>query len=107
MFRKTKIPKLDIPPFPGIDNLRLRIDTAGIEKLLGTLQCNKAPGPDQLLYTYLQATAEETAPILAAIFTQSLRTGQYNYRLIGLLQMSALFLRKVTSTFPVIIGQFL
>ena len=40
------------------------------------LKCNKAPGPDQLPNTCLQPTAEETAPILAAIFSQSLRTGQ-------------------------------
>ena len=48
----SEIPKLYIPPFPGIDNLR--IDTAGIAKLLRTLKCNKAPGPDQLPNTYLK-----------------------------------------------------
>ena len=42
----SKTPKLDIPPFPGIDNLR--IDTSDAAKLLRTLKCNKAPGPDQL-----------------------------------------------------------
>ena len=71
---RSKIPQLDIPPFPGIDNLS--IDTAGIAKLLRTLKCNKAPGPNQLPNTYLQPTAEETAPILAAFFNQTLRTVQ-------------------------------
>ena len=65
----------------------------------------RSPGPDQLPNTYLQATAEETAPILSAILTNL--SEQANYRLIGLLQRSAPSLRKVTSTFPVIIGQFL
>ena len=87
----SKTPKLDILPFPGIDNFS--IDTAGIAKLLRTLKCNKALGPDQLLNTYLQATDVETAAIVAAILTNLYE--QANFQIMGLLQMSASSLRKV------------
>ena len=51
----SKKPKLDIPPFPWIDNLR--IDTAGVAKLLRMLKCDKVPGPDQLPLSHIQGNS--------------------------------------------------
>ena len=59
--------------FPAIDNLN--ISARGVEKLLSKLAINKASGPDQLPNYYLRETAKQTAPILAALFSQSLKTG--------------------------------
>ena len=59
--------------FPAIDNIN--ISARGVEKLLSKLAVNKASGPDQLPNYYLRKTAKQTAPILAALFSQSLKTG--------------------------------
>jgi len=44
----------------------------GIESLLSNLDPNKAPGPDQIPSYILKHCAQEFAPILKVIFTQSL-----------------------------------
>ena len=59
--------------FPAIDNLNL--SARGVEKLLLKLAINKASGPDHLPNYYLRETTKQTAPKLAALFSQSLKTG--------------------------------
>ena len=53
----------------------LKNTTKGVEKQLSTLNINKASGPDQILNIFLKQTAKESASVLAALFTQSLQTG--------------------------------
>ena len=53
----------------------LKITTKGVEKQLSTLNINKASGPDQIHNIFLKQTAKESASVLAALFTQSLQTG--------------------------------
>ena len=53
----------------------LKITTKGVEKQLSTLNINKASGPDQIPNIFLKQTAKESASVLAALFTQSLQTG--------------------------------
>ena len=53
----------------------LKITTKGVEKQLSTLNINKASGPDQIPNIFLKLTAKESASVLAALFTQSLQTG--------------------------------
>ena len=59
--------------FPAIDNIN--ISARGVEKLLSKIAVNKASDPDQLPNYYLWETAKQTSPILAALFSQSLKTG--------------------------------
>ena len=47
----------------------------GVKKLLQNLKPNKAAGPDRIPNRVLKELAEELAPIIAALFTQSLETG--------------------------------
>ena len=51
------------------------ITPEGVKKLLSDLKPNKASGPDQLPATFLKECAKELAPILLAIFNQSLNSG--------------------------------
>ena len=53
----------------------LKITTKGAEKQLSTLIISKASGPDQIPNIFLKQTAKESASVLAALFTQSLQTG--------------------------------
>ena len=53
----------------------LKITTKGVEKQLSTLNINKASGPDQIPNIFLKQTAKESASVLAALFTESLQTG--------------------------------
>ena len=59
--------------FPVIDNIN--ISARRVEKLLSKLAVNKASEPDQLPNYYLRETAKQTAPILASLFSQSLKAG--------------------------------
>ena len=61
------------PEYPTIDILNIHIK--GVEKLLQKLKVNKASGPDDLPAYILRETATEIAPVLTAIFNQSLKTG--------------------------------
>ena len=61
------------PEYQRIDNLN--IHTKGVENLLQKLKINKASGPDDLPAYILRETAVEIAPVLTAIFNQSLKTG--------------------------------
>ena len=69
----TSNPEMLGPSYPSIDELV--IDINGVEKLLSNLKVNKAAGPDELSGHLLKELAKEIAPILTAIFTQSLKTG--------------------------------
>ena len=46
-----------------------------VEKQLSTLNINKASGPDQIPNIFLKQSAKESASVPAALFTQSLQTG--------------------------------
>jgi hypothetical protein len=67
------IPAMDGPDYPQINDLK--IINKGVVKLLQNLKVNKAPGPDDLPAYILKELADEVAPILTAIFTQSLQQG--------------------------------
>ena len=62
------------PSYPPLKDLVINVK--GVEKLLTTIQPNKAAGPDQIPCRILKELAPELAPVLTAIFTQSLQTGQ-------------------------------
>ena len=53
----------------------LYIDLAGVQKLLSQLNPSKAAGPDNISCRILKELHMEIAPILCAIFEQSLETG--------------------------------
>ena len=59
--------------YPPID--RLLISVQRVEKLLTGLNPNRATGPDQVHCRILKELSTTLAPVLAAIFTQSLETG--------------------------------
>ena len=59
--------------YPTINDIH--IDTNGIEKLLRNLKVHKAAGPDGISCQILKELAEELAPVLGALFEQSLRDG--------------------------------
>ena len=67
---KCKLPEKKAPPIPDI-----KVDQAGIKKLLDSLDTSKAPGPDGVSPKILQALAPEIAPMLTTIFSCSLSTG--------------------------------
>ena len=54
----------------------LEISDNGVLKLLQSLNTNKAPGPDRIPNRILKEMAPEIAPILGAIFRQSLTQGE-------------------------------
>ncbi|XP_072021445.1 uncharacterized protein [Amphiura filiformis] len=60
--------------FPDIDPLE--ITAAGIEKLLHDLNPSKASGPDNIPNKILKECSVELAPLLSALFNQSISTGE-------------------------------
>ena len=70
---ESNIPTLD-ENYPNINNIK--IGTEGVKKLLQKLNTKKAAGPDNLPNHVLKELASEIAPILKAIFEQSLQTGE-------------------------------
>ena len=70
----TPVPTPGGAPSPRIDSLE--INTPGVEKLLRDLNPNKAGGPDNIPFRLLKELAAELAPILTAIFKQSLEEGR-------------------------------
>lgn len=70
---KSNIPTMSGNPTPSIGNLH--ITSAGVEKLLQRLQPNKAAGPDNIPCHVLKELSADLAPMLAAVFNQSLSTG--------------------------------
>jgi hypothetical protein len=71
--KENDSPTMEGPEYPTIDNLN--IHTQGVKNLLQKLKVNKASGPDNLPAYILRETATEIAPVLTAIFNQSLKTG--------------------------------
>jgi hypothetical protein len=69
----SNIPRLP-QTFPDIETLE--ITTAGIEKLLHDLNPSKASGPDNIPNRILKECSVELAPLLAALFNQSIATGE-------------------------------
>jgi hypothetical protein len=61
------------PSYPPIKTLE--INTKGVHKLLAGINPSKAAGPDQVPCRILKELASELAPILSAIFNQSLNDG--------------------------------
>ena len=64
-----KLPALMLIYHPSI------FSTAGIKKLLQTVDCKKANGSDGIPCYILKEAAAELAPFLQFLFTQSLHTG--------------------------------
>ena len=64
---------LDEKTYPLLPNIN--ITTAGVKKLLQSLDPTKAAGPDGISPRILKELAEEIAPILCIIYRSSLRTG--------------------------------
>jgi hypothetical protein len=67
---KTGMTILDTPPMDEI-----HINSQGVEKLMRSLDPNKATGPDGISPRVLKELAEELAPGLTIIFRSSLATG--------------------------------
>ena len=60
--------------FPDIEPLEITSD--GIQKLLHELNPSKASGPDSIPNRILKECSHELAPLLAALFNQSIQSGQ-------------------------------
>ena len=67
---KSKIPRLSGPAYPPISELS--IENIGVIKLLSRLNPSKASGPDNVPCRILKELAADIAPVLTAIFQQSL-----------------------------------
>ena len=70
----STIPKLEVPRFPSIDSLSIRVE--GVQKLLSNLNVTKASDPDNISCKILCKLSTELAPVLCNIFQQSIHTGQ-------------------------------
>jgi len=60
---------------PTIHIEDLTISRDGVKKRLRNLNITKAYGPDSIPYRFLKELSFEIAPILSAIFQQSLKDG--------------------------------
>ena len=60
------------PAYPPLSQYVVHVK--GIKKLLPEINPSKASGPDQVLCRILQELSVELAPVLTAVFTQSLET---------------------------------
>ena len=67
-------PQLEGPSHPPITTLDISVE--GVRKLLSELRVNKASGPDNIPNRVLRELADELAPALHLIFTQSLSSNQ-------------------------------
>ena len=70
----TTTPRLFGNKYPSIGNLSITLK--GVQKLLEKINISKAAGPDLIPGRMLNMLAPELAPIVHAIFTQSLDTGE-------------------------------
>ena len=70
----TATPRLFGNKYPSIGNLSITLK--GVQKLLEKINISKAAGPDLIPGRMLNMLAPELAPIVHAIFTQSLDTGE-------------------------------
>lgn len=90
----------DKGPSPHPTMTGLKIQPAGVTKLLRDLKPHKASGPDSIPTFFLQVAAEELSPILSRL---PLTVKMYHQ--IGGVPTSSLFTRKATNTRPRIIDQ--
>ena len=76
VFTKTAqlAPRLFGNKYPSIGNLSITLK--GVKKLFEKINISKAAGPDLIPGRMLKMLASELAPIVHAIFTQSLDTGE-------------------------------
>ena len=70
----TTSPRLFGNKYPSIGNLSITLK--GVQKLLEKINTSKAAGPDLIPGRMLNMLAPELAPIVHAMFTQSLDTGE-------------------------------
>ena len=68
------------------------------------LNLHKAAGPDELKPLVLKELSEVIAPMLRVIFQRSIEAGRSQG--IGMTQMCAFYLRKLTKVLPPIIGPY-
>ena len=89
--------------YPSIGNLSITLK--GVQKLLEKINISKAAGPDLIPGRMLNMLAPELAPIVHAIFTQSLDTGELprDWSLANVDQFS----RKATESWLKTTDQFL
>ena len=86
------------PEMPSIT-----ITPEGVKKLLSDLKPNKASGPDQLPARFRKECAKELAPILSAIFNQSLNSGDLPSDWL-MFHITPIF-KRATKTHPATIDQ--
>ena len=72
--KHSDIPHLYGPAYPPIKPLTISID--GVQKLVLNLNVKKASGPDNISCRILLELSMELAPVLAAIYTQSIELGE-------------------------------
>ena len=70
---ETADTKLEGPSYPTLPDLQ--IERKGVELLLSGLNPSKASGPDEIPARMLKTLSAEIAPVLTAIFNQSLDSG--------------------------------
>ena len=99
----TATPRLFGNKYPSIRNLSITLK--GVTKLLEKINISKAAGPDLIPGRMLNVLAPELAPIVHAIFTQSLDTGELPRD--GLWLMLHQFSRKATEFWLKTTDQFL
>ena len=68
------VPHLEGPKFPSIEPIEISVQ--GVQKLMSRLNVKKASGPDNVTCRFLRELSIELAPVLRAIFIQSLDTGE-------------------------------
>ena len=71
---KSTIPECSGKRLPDISDLNITIP--GVTKLLKDLQVGKSSGPDQIPNRLLKEAASELAPVVHALFMQSLNSGK-------------------------------
>ena len=70
----ANLPQPPGPPLPRMPNLE--ITTPGIEKLLQNVNASKATGPDEIPARLIKECSKELAPVIAALYQQSLDEGE-------------------------------
>ncbi|CAH1247588.1 Hypp7951 [Branchiostoma lanceolatum] len=70
---KSTVPTLGEPVAPTIPSLNISVE--GVAKQLSSLNPSKSTGPDGIPPRLLKTVAEQIAPILQTIFSQSISTG--------------------------------
>ena len=72
--KHSNIPHLNDPAYPSVKSLTISINR--VQKLLSNLNVNKASGPDNVSCRIHRELSMELAPVLSAIYTQSIESGE-------------------------------